>query len=73
MSRYFTRSRVEDDQGYAIHPGRPYSTIEPCSNENPPYIEVPDHEARNTGILDANGDAIWCGPRPIGFGRDGEW
>ena len=34
---------------------------------------VPDHEATDTGLLDADGDRIMRAPRPIGFGRDEDW
>lgn len=34
---------------------------------------VCDHEATDTGLLDANGDPIMRAPNPIGFGRDDEW
>lgn len=34
---------------------------------------VSDHEATDTGLLDADGDVIWRLPRPVGFGRDDEW
>lgn len=34
---------------------------------------VADHEAVDTGLLDANGDPIMRAPNPMGFGRDGEW
>lgn len=38
-----------------------------------PSITVSDHEATDTGLLDARGDPIWRAPYPIGFGRDDEW
>lgn len=34
---------------------------------------VSDHEATDTGLLDANGDTIMRAPNPIGFGKDDEW
>lgn len=34
---------------------------------------VPDHEAADTGLVDANGNPIMRAPNPMGFGRDGEW
>lgn len=34
---------------------------------------VPDHEATDTGLLDAHGNPIMRAPNPMGFGRDGEW
>jgi len=36
-------------------------------------VTVCDHEAVNTGLLDADGDEIWREPNPVGFGRDDEW
>lgn len=33
-------------------------------------IDVPDHVASFTGLLDSNGNFILREPRPIGFGRD---
>ena len=38
-----------------------------------PEITVPEHVAKFTGLLDADGDEIWKEPRPVGFGRDDEW
>ena len=38
-----------------------------------PDLSVADHEATDTGLLDASGDSIWRAPNPMGFGRDGEW
>lgn len=34
---------------------------------------VADHEAADTGLVDANGNPIMRAPNPMGFGRDGEW
>lgn len=34
---------------------------------------VCDHEATDTGLLDANGDMIMRAPNPIGFGKDEDW
>lgn len=73
MSRYFTRVRVEDSNGWAIHPGNPYMTTAPQADERPEYVDVPDHTAIPTGILTVDGEMIMRAPRPIGFGRDGEW
>jgi len=59
MSRYFTRPKaakafyVEDD----IYDGPPTSGIP----------TVCDHEATDTGIMDANGNTIWRLPNPVGF------
>lgn len=63
MARYFSRK----------------GTVQPRSNdgwwEEPfrPHIVVSDHEAVDTGLLDADGDPIWRAPNPVGFGRDDEW
>ena len=59
MSRYFTKRRV------TAH----------WLDENPmlPHLDVPEHEATDTGIVDKRGDPIMRAPRPIGFGRDREW
>jgi len=38
-----------------------------------PNVDVPEHEAAFTGLLDAKGEEIWRGPNPMGFGRDWEW
>lgn len=34
---------------------------------------VSDHNATDTGLLDANGYTIMRAPNPIGFGKDEEW
>lgn len=34
---------------------------------------VSDHEAVDTGLVDADGDPIMRAPNPIGFGKDDEW
>ncbi len=65
MSRYFTQrltaaAWVEDDH-YSPDPG-------PLN-----HVSVPEHEAADTGLLDASGNRIWRAPNPMGFGRDGEW
>lgn len=63
MSRYFTRPRalwVADD----------------LDMSSPAHMGIPsvcDHEATDTGLLDATGEPIMRAPRPIGFGRDDEW
>lgn len=71
MSRYFTRPshhirRVTEMMG------RPRAAWD---DEYPmlPHLDVPDHEAADTGLLDHRGDPIMRAPRPMGFGRDGEW
>jgi hypothetical protein len=38
-----------------------------------PDIVVADHAPIDTGIIDAQGNAIFRLPNPIGFGRDEEW
>ena len=64
MSRYFIRprslERVQDEF---------------WDDEAPllPNVSVADHEATDTGILDAHGDPIWGSPNPIGYGRNDEW
>lgn len=63
MPRYFTRRAskalwVDDEVAVA-----PQSHV-PC---------VPDHEATDTGLIDANGNTIWRAPRAMGFGRRDEW
>lgn len=64
MSRYFSVPRaaswIEDD----------YYSPDAASAHIP---SVPEHEARDTGLIDARGDAIWRAPNPLGFGRDEEW
>jgi hypothetical protein len=59
MPRYFTRRParaslwVEDD---VAREGRV-----------PDTPMVPDHEATDTGLLNAAGDTIWRAPPPMGF------
>lgn len=67
MMRYFARPRsyyrpiyVEDDT---------YDSQKAML----PSLTVDDHEAVNTGLLDKNGDDIWRGCNPMGFGHDQEW
>lgn len=60
MARYVTRPKADDDYW----------------PETAPFITsltVSDHEAADTGLLDADGNTIWRLPNPIGFGRDDEW
>lgn len=62
MARYFAKpARVKSEADYWPEP--PLMTS----------IDVCDHEAVDTGLLDADGNAIWRAPNPIGFGRDSEW
>lgn len=62
MARYFSKPRawVADDL---------YDEDAPMI----PALTVSDHEATDTGLLDADGNTIWRAANPIGFGRDGEW
>lgn len=32
-----------------------------------PHLTVSDHEAMDTGLLDAGGNTIWRAPNPMGF------
>lgn len=64
MPRYFSRPRAAhwvEDEHFSPDPG-PF---------NLPTVD--DHEAVDTGLLDARGDAIWRGPNPMGFGKNEEW
>lgn len=62
MARYFTRPKtaatralwVSDDLDEPARAGRL-------------SIDVPEHEATDTGILDARGETIWRAPRGMGF------
>ena len=63
MARYFTQPRSSAPRANWI-------------DEDYPMIldlTVSDHEAVETGLIDANGWAIFRAPNPIGFGRDEEW
>ena len=63
MSRYFTRPKAA---------ARSFWVEDECDNySNRDNIEVPDHVATFTGLLDANGDDIWRAPNPIGFSFEG--
>lgn len=73
MPRYSICSRVENRDGWAISPGNPYMTVTPQADERPEYVDVSDHVASPTGILNADGEMIMRDPRPIGFGRDEDW
>lgn len=60
MPRYFSRPRawVEDDV-----------YVDP-----PQFVpSVPEHVAIDTGLIDADGNAIMRAPNPIGFGKNDEW
>ena len=69
MSRYFTRPKSAPRATYKPHICEDEWYTDPLV----PHIDVPEHEASFTGLLDASGEEIWRGPRPVGFGRDGEW
>ena len=38
-----------------------------------PALTVDDHEAVDTGLIWATGEAIMRAPNPMGFGRNEEW
>jgi hypothetical protein len=38
-----------------------------------PSLTVDDHDAVETGIVDASGDPIMRSPNPMGFGKDADW
>jgi len=58
MSRYFHSYR------------RPYVEDERFDGEAPltPIVNVPEHEAVDTGLVWSDGSTIWRAPNPIGFG-----
>jgi hypothetical protein len=56
MSRYFTRPRQAKAWFEANH--------QPML----PNLDVPDHEAVETGLVDQRGDPIMRAPNPFGFG-----
>ena len=62
MPRYFSKPapRADDD---IWEPCEPLMTS----------VTVCDHEAVDTGLVDAYGNAIMRAPNPLGFGRDEEW
>lgn len=67
MSRYFTRPK-----GYGkSHEPRAFE-CEDTWHTDPvlPNLDVPDHEASYTGLIDHNGDPIMRGPNPMGFLAD---
>lgn len=62
MPRYFAKpARSFDDDEYWPEPSLITS------------IDVCDHVAVDTGLLDADGNSIFRAPNPVGFGRDDEW
>lgn len=62
MSRYFTAPKRQAPKAEWRDNGAPML----------PNLHVPDHEATDTGLLDANGETIWRAPRPIGFVWEGD-
>jgi hypothetical protein len=38
-----------------------------------PPLFVPEHQATDIGLLDADGNTIWRAPNPVGFLKDSEW
>lgn len=59
MARYFTkasRKSYDDNDDYCYR--EPVAELVPS---------VCDHEATDTGLVTASGDAIWRGPNPVGF------
>lgn len=66
MSRYFIQRRQSPVANHATDDWEPIG--------NAWHIPaVPDHEAADTGLVDAGGNPIMRLPNPMGFGRDGEW
>ena len=59
MPRYFTRRAVKSQTRSAG-----WWSDEGLTLIN---LSVPDHEATDTGLIDANGDAIMRAPNPMGF------
>ena len=68
MARYFSKPRAWVGTDF----GQAYDDTD-YSRPMVPDLYVPEHEATDTGLLDARGDSIWRAPRPVGFGRDDEW
>jgi len=58
VSRYFTRKRPT--QWIADDLGPEYAPMIPS-------LSVSEHEATDTGLLDADGNTIWREPNPMGF------
>lgn len=66
MSRYFTRPRS----------AKPLFIETPLWDDAEPqrlHLDVPEHEAVETGLIDVRGEPIMRAPNPVGFGRDREW
>jgi hypothetical protein len=64
MSRYFSAPKATKSF---------YVEDEVWTSAMIPSLTVTDHEATDTGLLDANGDSIWRAANPMGFGKDDEW
>lgn len=62
MPRYFTRPRAWTGTDF----GQPYDAPDHAEAFRP-HLDVPDHEATDTGLLDKDGNSIWRAPNPIGF------
>ncbi len=60
MKRYFVRRAPKASLYVDDDPRWPEPTFEP-------HMNVPEHIATNTGLLDANGDTIMRAPNPMGF------
>lgn len=59
MSRYFTQPSA----AMPLYVETPLWEAEP----HRPMLNVPDHEASFTGLLDHRGDRIMRAPNPMGF------
>ena len=56
MARYFTKRRASDDEDYWPDAAPLITNLTAC-----------DHEAVDTGLLDADGNTILRAPNPMGF------
>ena len=56
MPRYITRPKAWCEDDFDEYPNPPYTSLEVC-----------DHQAVDTGLLDKDGNSIWRAPDPIGF------
>lgn len=66
MSRYFTRRPTAKGwQGDDLYDDE--------RGGLKPDLYVSDHDATDTGLLDANGMTIFRYQNPCGFGKDDEW
>lgn len=63
MARYFSQRRVRSDDAE-------YYADDWAAQCIP---TVSDHEATDTGLIDADGFSIMRAPNPIGFGKDEDW